>query len=160
MARCLSDITSFKNTDEQFVLSLLDIKFLAVGGEICHSGTQKKEYFMSRYPLAYRERSLPIAEAGFTVMVEYLIQWKPLAFGVIVPHDRKSNLLRLQSHLCLAPYFCGDVYEELTTLYQLTPTDIARVWIQRTDVSLGELHDRLWHEASMAEAALQSNLTQ
>ena len=112
---------------------------------------------MSRYPLAYRERNVPIAETGFAVMVEYLIQWKPMAFGVVVPHDRKTALLRLQSHLSLAPYFCSVVYVELATMYQLTPTDIARVWVKRSDVSLGELYDRLCHEASMAETAIQNN---
>lgn len=92
-------------------------------------------------------------QTKFSQMVERLVQWYPMAFGILMPHDHKIALLRMQTGLGLNPCFCSEAYCELASSYQLTPAEITQWWIRKHDVSLGELHERLWHEASMAETA-------
>lgn len=94
-----------------------------------------------------------IHDTKFSLMVERLVQCYPMAFGILVPHDNKIALMRLQSGLCLAPHFCSEVYCFLAESYMLTPAEITRWWVRRHDVSLGDLYQRLWHEAGMAETA-------
>jgi hypothetical protein len=93
---------------------------------------------------------------SFAQMVERLVQWYPLAFGVLIPHNRKVPLLRMQTELCLTPSFCSDVYCDLARCCLLTPTETTQHWVRLRDVSLGELHERLWHEAATAQAAYNS----
>jgi len=94
-----------------------------------------------------------LRQATFTQMVEHLVQWCPMTYGILVPHDQKITLLRMQTGLSLTPSFCAESYCELANRYQLTPAEITQWWIRKHDVSLGELHERLWHETSMAETA-------
>jgi len=94
-----------------------------------------------------------VYQTKFSQMVERLVLWYPMAFGILMPHDQKIALVRLQTGLSLNPGFCSETYCELASSYQLTPAEITQWWIRKHDVSLGELHERLWHEASMAETA-------
>jgi len=94
-----------------------------------------------------------IHDTKFTLMVERLVQWSPMAFGILMPHDYKVALVRMQTGLSLSPSFCSEAYVELAKSYQLTPVEITQWWVRARDVTLGELHERLWHEASMAETA-------
>ena len=92
-----------------------------------------------------------VRDLPFSVLVVRLILWYPLAFGAILPHDPKSALWRLQSGLGVQTSFCGEVYERLTASYLLPSSEITKWWVQKNDISLGELHQRLWHEANMRD---------
>jgi len=94
-----------------------------------------------------------IYQTTFAQMVERLVQWYPMAFGVLVPHNQGNSLKRMQTGLNLNPSFCSETYCELASSYLLTPAETTQWWVRTHDVSLGELHERLWHEASMAETA-------
>ena len=93
-----------------------------------------------------------IRDVPFSTLVERLVQWHPMAFGVLAPHDPKVALFRLQSGLRVQPSFCGEMYAALAASYGLSSTKLSCWWIQKNDVSLGELHERLWHEANMTKA--------
>ena len=102
---------------------------------------------------AQRFEPSKISMTTFGQMVERLVSWHPMAIGQLSPKDSNVALLRMQSGLCLSPEFCSLVYCELADSYQLRATDTTMWWVSQQDVSLGELHRRLWHEADMAAQA-------
>jgi hypothetical protein len=92
-----------------------------------------------------------IRDARFCIMIERLVQWYPLAFGVLFSYSPKSAWWYMQSQLQLQPVFCSDVYRELAMSYLITPTDTGAWWVRKHDVTLSALHQRLWHEANCAD---------
>jgi hypothetical protein len=71
--------------------------------------------------------------------------------GLLFEYRTRKYQCRLQTHLWVPPERCKDVYLTMAQQYGLVPVELSLWWVQAHDISVIELHRRLWYEANMVQ---------
>lgn len=87
-----------------------------------------------------------LAQLVFRLRLE--IPWS-YYFAEVSPEDPQLFKRRLGRHIGLSPAGRIELYVFLAECYNQTPAAWSVAWAQRRDGTIGEMHQRLWHEANM-----------
>lgn len=86
---------------------------------------------------------------SFVFRLQLEMPWSIYFASVSTDHP-KLRQMRLGQCFGLSPQGRAELYGFAANCYRQTPTLWSHAWALRRDGTIGELHQRLWHEANMS----------